>query len=589
MVVAKKINNQVVDINMSGEDVMASSEDGLEVIRHSCAHLLAQAVQRLFPNVKKATGPATHNGFYYDFDSDHSFSEEDLAKIENEMIKITKESLPVKREIISRESASELFSKLNESYKVEILKTIEDDVVTIYRQGTFVDLCRGPHVPNTNCVKAFKLKDVSGAYWKHDKNNKMLQRIYGYAFDTKENLNQYLEFLKEVEKRDHRKLGRELGLIMTNDASFGATFWLPKGMVLRGIIGDFSRALHLYSGYQEIKTPTVMNRGLWEISGHWHNYRENMYSTEFEDETFLIKPMNCPGGALVYKSETRSYKDFPLRLLEFGTVFRRELSGTIHGLMRQREFTQDDAHIYISEELIESEIINVVKFVDKILSKFGFEYEVELSTRPEKFIGKLETWDFAISSLKSALKKCNISYNINEGDGAFYGPKIDYKIKDAIGRKWQCSTIQLDFNLPERFSLEYVDKDGNKKRPIMIHRAIYGSIERFIGILIEHYEGKFPLWLAPTQVVISTISEKSEKYALEIHSKLLAKNIRSELDISSDIISQKIKKAALQKIPLQLIIGENEMKNNIVNVRELGSQEALNLTLDEVISKIANA
>ena len=587
MVVAKKIDGKIVDIDNDGDEVLASSEEGLQVVRHSCAHLLAQAMQNLYPRVQKAIGPATSNGFYYDFSNVH-LGEDDLKKVEKEMKNIANKKLDIRREVLSKKEAISLFSNLGEEYKLKILDDIEEDFVTIYRQGEFVDLCRGPHVPNTSYLRAFKLISISGAYWKNDKNNEMLQRIYGYAFDTKERLNEYLNFIKEVEKRDHRKLGRELELFMSNSASFGSTFWLPNGMVLRKIVEEVTRQKHREKGYKEIKTPTIMNRELWQQSGHWDNYRENMYSTEFEDETLLVKPMNCPGSVLVYKNSPKSYRDLPIKLFELGNVFRRELSGTIHGLMRQREFTQDDAHIFLSQEMIEQEIIKVIKFVDEILSMFGFQYEVELSTRPEKYIGSIDIWEDATEALKRALEKSNTSYVVNEGDGSFYGPKIDYKVKDAMGRRWQCSTIQLDFNLPNRFELEYVDSNNEVQRPIMIHRAIYGSVERFIGILIEHYEGKLPLWLAPVQASIMTISEKSEKYAKEVYERLQDKGIRAFFDNSSDRVSQKIKRASLKKIPLHIILGEEERDNKELSVRTLSGENS-KMTVEDLVNLITSS
>ena len=557
----------------------------LEIIRHSSAHLLAQAVQRLF-KATKAIGPVTQDGFFYDLDLDHKISEQDFEMIEKEMKKIVKENLKIERKVISKADAINLFKDLNEPYKVEILEGIEDNEVTIYRQGEFTDLCRGPHVPYTSQLKAFKLKAISGAYWRNDKSKKMLQRVYGYAFKTKDDLEKHLEFMKEVEKRDHRRLGRELNLFISAKESFGATFWLPKGMVLRRIVESYSREEHLKEDYLEVKTPTIMNRCLWEQSGHWENYRDNMYTTEAESEVFAIKPMNCPGAALLFKSSPKSYRDFPLKFYEIGTVFRKELSGTIHGLMRQREFTQDDSHLFITAEMIENEVLKIAKLIDRIFDKFQFKYEVMLSTRPDKYMGSLDTWNGAETSLKRALDRANLEYTINAGDGAFYGPKIDYQIKDAIGRKWQCSTIQLDFNLPERFDLEYIDSDGSKKRPIMLHRAIYGSIERFIGILTEHYSGNFPLFLAPVQARILTISEKSEAYAKEVFNLLKNNKIRAELDSSAERISHKIRVASLDKIPLQIVVGEDERDKSEVNIRQ--SNLSNNIKLDDLVKYISS-
>jgi threonyl-tRNA synthetase len=588
MIVAKRIKDKIVDLSNKeiGDNILSSTEEGIDIVRHSAAHLLAQAVQELFPKSKKAIGPTTKDGFFYDLDIDHNISEHDLELIENRMKSIVEKDIEIVREEISKKDAIKIFKDLGEIYKVEILNNIDDENVTIYRQGSFVDLCRGPHVPRTSYIKNFKLNKVSGAYWKGDSKNKMLQRIYGLCFDSKKELKDYIEFLKEVEKRDHRKLGRELNLFFTNRASVGSTFWLPKGMTLRRAIEDFSKNLSLKNGYQEIKGPTIMSSNLWEQSGHLSNYRENMYETSFEDETLLIKPMNCPGHILMYKNAQRSYKELPIRFFELGNVFRRELSGALHGLMRQREFTQDDAHIFISEDMIEDEIKKILDLVDYTFKSFGFSYSIAISTRPENFIGTVTIWNKATESLKKALESSNYEYTINEGDGSFYGPKIDYQVKDAIGRSWQCATIQLDFNLPERFQLDYTDSNGEKVRPIMIHRAIYGSIERFIGILIEHYEGKFPLWIAPIQAAILTISDKTNDYAKNIKMELDKRGIRSELNISSDRISQKIKKASLEKIPLQIVLGEEEAKNNSISLRSLGSNSTKIISIDELESLI---
>lgn len=599
MVVAKRVNGEIVDLHREIEVekkqekehkieyVLSTEKDGLEIIRHSCAHLLAQAVQRLYPKALKAIGPATKDGFYYDFDIDVKLSNEDLNRIEIEMKRIVKERTKIERSVISKDEAIQIFSELGEKYKVDILSRIDEDSVTIYRQGSYIDLCKGPHLPHTGYIKAFKLISLSGAYWLNDKNNQMLQRIYGYCFATKEDLNRHIEFMKEVEKRDHRTLGKSLSLFMTNPMAVGNIFWLHKGVVLRDILETFSKELHLSNGYQESQTPTVLSSALWQISGHLDNYRENMYETEFENQKLLVKPMNCPGNVLIYKNGTKSYRDLPLKIYELGRVFRRELSGALHGLLRLREFTQDDAHIFLTEEMIEEEIIKVTDLVDVTFKKFGFKYRVALSTRPDKYIGDIRVWDRATDALKRALDRKGYDYAINEGDGSFYGPKIDYSVSDAIGREWQCSTIQLDFNLPKRFDLEYVDKNNEKKRPIMIHRAIYGSVERFIGILIEHYEGKFPLWLAPVQIVVSTISEKSSSYAQEVY-EMLKDNFRVELDISSETIGQKIRKAATMKVPIQIVVGQKESENRMVNVRRLGIKDNLNIPLNEMLNNLKN-
>lgn len=590
---AIKVDGKILDINSplydveSIEFVESSSKEGKDIIRHSSAHLMAQAIQRLFPNTKKAIGPTTEYGFYYDFESDHKFSNEDLKDIEKEMNKIIKEKLPILKKILTKDEAINLFKKLNENYKVEIIQNIEgSDVVTIYTQGEYTDLCRGPHVPNTNYLGSFQLKDVSGAYWKNDKNNKMLQRISGYAFSSKDELENYLNFLKEVEKRDHRKLGKELGLFMLSDYAPGATFFLPKGMIIRNLLEETIKG-ETKEGYQQVKTPTIMSSKLWEISGHWNYYKENMFITDAENEPYAVKPMNCPGAMLIFKNELRSYRDLPMRLTELGNVCRKELSGAVHGLMRTREFTQDDAHLFVTQDQMVDEVKNLIEIVDKLYSKiFDFKYSVELSTRPTSYIGDEKLWEEATISLKRALELKGLDYKVNEGDGAFYGPKIDFHIKDAIGRSWQCATIQLDFNFPIRFDLSYIGNDGEKHRPIVIHRAIYGSIERFMGILIEHYEGKFPFWLAPIQISILTISEKSKNYALALYEELKDKNIRVELNDDDVRIAQKIKRASQQKIPIQVIIGEKEAQENLVNIRILGKEHNSNLSREEFISKI---
>ncbi len=554
-------------------EIILDSSDRLDILRHSTAHLMAQAVQRIFPTALKAIGPTTKDGFFYDFDLEHPIVEEDLISIEKEMRKIVKEKLTIEKEVISKQEAIKLFEKMGEIYKVEILKGIADDTVSIYRQGEFIDLCRGPHVANTNEICSFKLKNVSGAYWRNDSQNKMLQRVYGYAFQSEKDLEDHLNFLIEAEKRDHRRLGRELGLFFIDKYSPGSPFFLPKGMVLRNILEDISKEEHKKAGYSQIKTPTIMKQQLWEISGHLENYLENMYITDAEKDNYAVKPMSCPGAMLLFKNEIRSYKDLPFKVSEMGNVFRKELSGAVHGLMRMREFTQDDAHIFLDYENIEGEIIKVIELVDKFYGDiFKFKYTVELSTRPDKYIGSIEQWDKAVEALKASIETKGLKFKINEGDGAFYGPKIDFKVEDAIGRLWQCATIQLDFNLAERFDLSYVGSDGEKHRPLIVHRAIYGSIERFMGILIEHYEGRFPFWLAPIQVVILTVSEKSLEYGEELVKDLGKNGIRVELYGSSEKIGQKIKRAFLNKIPLQVVVGEKEANEGMVSVRELGKE-----------------
>ena len=593
--VAAKVNDELVDMStvIDGEArvefITPETEEGEEGIRHSTAHLMAQAVVRLFPGTKVAIGPAIENGFYYDFDPKVRFTEEDLAKIEAEMKKIVKENEKIERIMMTREEAIKHFEELGEEYKVEIIKEIaQGEMLSFYKQGEFMDLCRGPHVPSTSYLKAFKLKSVAGAYWRGDSNNKMLQRIYGFAFADEKRLKDYLTLLEEAEKRDHRKLGKELDLFFISEYGPGFPIFLPKGMAIRNTLINLWKREHTLAGYTEIMTPIMLNKELWETSGHWFNYRENMYTSTIDETEFAIKPMNCPGGVITYKHQLHSYKDLPIRCGELGTVHRHEFSGALHGLMRVRSFTQDDAHIFMTPDQIESEIIGVVNLIDKFYSKlFGFEYHIELSTKPEKAIGSDEIWEKAEAALAGALDKIGKPYKLNPGDGAFYGPKLDFKIKDAIGRTWQCGTIQLDFNLPERFDISYIGEDGEKHRPVMIHRVVYGSIERFIGILIEHYAGAFPLWLAPTQVKLLTINDDTVPYAQEIYRALLERGIRVELDDRAESIGYKIREAnGKYKIPVQLIIGKNEVENREVNIRRRGSQEQTSMKLDEFLDMI---
>lgn len=593
--VAAKVDGKLVDMSYildrdaNVEIVTADTEDGEEVIKHSTAHLMAQAVTRLFPGTKVAIGPAIENGFYYDFDPEVQFTEEDLEKIEAEMKKIVKENIKVEKLEMTREDAIEYFKNLDENYKVEIIQDIaKGEMLTFYRQGDFIDLCRGPHVPSTSYLKAFKLKSVAGAYWRGDSKNKMLQRIYGFAFSDEVKLKDYLKFLEEAERRDHRKLGKELELFFTSDFGPGFPFFLPNGMKMRNVLVDLWRREHEKAGYEMISTPIMLNKELWETSGHWMNYRENMYTSEIDETEFAIKPMNCPGGVLVYKYGLHSYKDLPIRAGELGIVHRHEFSGALHGLMRVRNFTQDDAHIFMTPEQIEDEIIGVVKLIDKFYrGLFGFEYHIELSTKPEKAIGSPEIWEKAEAALKGALDKIGMPYKLNPGDGAFYGPKLDFKIKDAIGRTWQCGTIQLDFNLPERFDINYIGEDGEKHRPVMIHRVVYGSLERFMGILIEHYAGAFPTWLAPTQVKLLTINDEVVPYAKEVMEILKDKGIRVELDDRAESIGYKIREAnGKYKVPVQIIIGKNEVENREVNVRRFGSKDQESMTLDNFLNMI---
>ena len=544
-------------------------EDDLSILRHTASHVLAQAVQRLYPGTKLAIGPAIDDGFYYDFDKEGGFSPDDLEKIEAEMKKIIKENLKLETYTLPRDEAIEFLKSKGEIYKVELVEALPEDAsISFYKQGEFVDLCAGPHVMYTKGVKAFKLLSIAGAYWRGDEKNKMLSRIYGTAFDSKEKLEAHLNMLEEAKKRDHRRLGKELGLFALMEEGPGFPFFLPKGMVLRNTLIDYWREIHGREDYKEISTPLILNQALWLQSGHWDHYKDNMYTTTIDEETFCIKPMNCPGSILVYKVDTHSYKELPIRVGELGLVHRHERSGTLHGLMRVRCFTQDDAHIFMSPEQITDEIKGVVRLVDEVYTKFGFKYHVELSTRPEDSMGSDEDWERATNGLITALQESGLEYVVNEGDGAFYGPKIDFHLEDSIGRTWQCGTIQLDFQMPQRFDISYIGTDGEKHRPIMIHRVIFGSVERFIGILIEHFAGKFPTWLAPVQVKVLSVSEKSFEYASEIASKLKAAGIRVELDNRDEKIGYKIREAQLEKVPYMLILGEKESENgSIVAVR----------------------
>lgn len=569
------------------EIITEKSAEALEIVRHSTAHLMAQAVIRLFPGTKVSIGPAVEHGFYYDFDSEHKFNDEDLKKIEDEMKKIAQENHFFVRKDVTKEEAVKFFKEKGENYKVELIEAINADGVSLYEQGEFIDLCRGPHAPSTSFLKGFKLKSVAGAYWRGDSNNKMLQ-IYGYSFLNEKDLKEFLKLLEEAEKRDHRKLGKELELFMLSDFGPGFPFFLPKGMAVRNVLENLWRAEHQKAGYEEIKTPVILNRTLWETSGHWFNYRENMYTTTIDEEDYAIKPMNCPGGILVYKNSAHSYRDFPIRTGELGLVHRHESSGALHGLMRVRNFTQDDAHIFMTPEQIEDEIVGVIDLIDKFYSKlFKFEYHIELSTKPENSIGSDEIWEKATTALENAMKRKGMDYKVNEGDGAFYGPKLDFKIRDCIGRTWQCGTIQLDFNLPERFDLTYIGADGEKHRPVMIHRVIYGSLERFIGILIEHYAGAFPAWLAPVQVRILTISDEQKDYCKELKHKLSEMGIRVELDDRNEKIGLKIREANIAKVPMQLVIGKNEAESGSVNLRKYGNQESKTMTFDEFANIVA--
>ncbi|MFD3156116.1 threonine--tRNA ligase [Haloimpatiens sp. FM7330] len=562
-------------------------EDGRWTLRHTGSHILAQAVKRLYPNAKLAIGPAIDNGFYYDFDVDFTFTPEHLEKIEKEMKKIIKEDLKLERFELPREEAIKYMKEREEEYKVELIEDLPDDaVISFYKQGDFVDLCAGPHVPSTKKVKSIKLLSIAGAYWRGDEKNKMLQRIYGTAFPKQSKLDEYLKMLEEAKKRDHRKLGKELGLFAIHEEGPGFPFFYPKGMVVRNILEDYWRDVHNKAGYQEIKTPVILNEALWHQSGHWDHYKENMYFTKIDNEDYAIKPMNCPGAMLVYKDEMHSYRDLPLRLGELGLVHRHELSGALHGLMRVRCFTQDDAHIFMTKEQITDEVLGVVKLIDEFYKVFGFEYFVELSTRPENSMGSDEDWEAATNGLRAALEKAGLDYKVNEGDGAFYGPKIDFHLRDCIGRTWQCGTIQLDFQLPERFDLTYIGKDGEKHRPVTIHRVVFGSIERFIGILIEHYAGAFPTWLAPVQVKILNITDRTEEYGNEICKMLKEKGIRVETDFRNEKIGYKIREAQLNKIPYMIILGDKEMQEGKIAVRSRKDGDLGAMSLDEFTSKL---
>lgn len=571
---AAEVNGKVTELwqtvteDCTVEFLTFDSEGGRHAYRHTASHVLAQAVQRLYPDVKLAIGPAIENGFYYDFDFEIPITAEDLDKLETEMKKIIKENLRVERFELPRDEAVKFMQERGEDYKVELINDLpEGETISFYRQGEFTDLCAGPHLMSTGKLKAVKLQNTAGAYWRGNEKNKMLTRIYGTAFPKKSDLDEFLERLEEAKKRDHRKLGKELGLFTMMEYGPGFPFFLPKGMILKNTLVDYWREVHNRAGYVEIASPVMLNRALWEISGHWNHYKENMYTTVIDDTDFAIKPMNCPGGILVYKNEPRSYRDLPIRMGELGLVHRHEKSGALHGLMRVRCFTQDDAHIFMTQEQITEEIKGVVKLIDEVYSMFGFKYHVELSTRPEDSMGSEEDWEVATSGLRAALEDLDLDYVVNEGDGAFYGPKIDFHLEDSIGRTWQCGTIQLDFQLPQRFELEYTGADGEKHRPIMIHRVVFGSIERFIGILIEHFAGAFPAWLAPVQVKLLPISEHFADYAQKVAEDLKKQGIRVELDNRNEKIGYKIREAQLEKIPYMLVMGEKEENNNTVSVR----------------------
>ena len=592
-VLAANVNGELTDLReelVDGSEVafLTFEEDGgKHTLRHTASHVMAQAVKRLWPEAKLAIGPAIDKGFYYDIDMEHTLTPEDLTKIEKEMSRIVKENLPITKSVMSRQEAIEFFKSKNEDYKVELIEDLpEDAVISCYAQGDFVDLCAGPHVASTGKVKAFKLQSIAGAYWRGDEKNKMLQRIYGTAFEKKEELDAYLHMLEEAAKRDHRKLGKELGLFVIKEEGPGFPFFLPKGMALRNELENFWREVHHEFDYEEIRTPIILNKQLWETSGHWFHYRENMYTTIIDDEEYAIKPMNCPGGILVYQNEMHSYRDFPLRYAELGLVHRHELSGALHGLFRVRAFTQDDAHVFMLPDQMQSELMKVIELFDRIYSQFGLKYHVELSTKPDNAMGDDAIWEAATEALRNAIEAKGIPYVINPGDGAFYGPKLDYHIEDSLGRTWQCGTIQLDMNLPERFQIEYIGEDGQKHRPIMIHRACFGSMERFIGILTEHYAGAFPTWMAPVQVKILPISEKHVQYAKELAKQMHRDYVRVEVDDRSEKIGYKIRQAQMAKVPYMLVVGDKEVEEGTVNVRKHGGDELGSVPFEEFFNSI---
>ena len=590
---AGEVNGNLVDLRYEMKEDSSLSiltfedEKGKSAFRHTTSHILAQAIKRLYPSAKLAIGPAIEDGFYYDFDFEKAISNDDLTAIENEMKKIVKENFEIKRFKLNRDEAIAFMKKRGEDYKVQLINDLpEDEVISFYEQGDFADLCAGPHLLSTKYVKAFKLTSVAGAYWRGNEKNKMLTRIYGTSFPKSAELEEYLTRMEEAKKRDHRKLGKELGLFTLMDEGPGFPFFLPKGIILKNLLIDYWRKIHEREGYVEISTPMMLSRKLWETSGHWDHYKDNMYTTKIDEEDFAIKPMNCPGGLLVYKSVPHSYRELPIRMGELGLVHRHEKSGALHGLMRVRCFTQDDAHIYMTQEQITDEIKGVVRLIDEVYSKFGFKYHVELSTKPENSIGSEADWEIATRGLRKALDELQMNYVVNEGDGAFYGPKIDFHLEDSIGRTWQCGTIQLDFQLPQRFEAEYIGADGEKHRPIMIHRVVFGSIERFIGILIEHYAGKFPVWLAPVQVKILPISEKFSIYSKEILMKLKKADIRCEMDERDEKIGYKIREAQLEKVPYMLILGEKEAETGMLSVRSREQGDIGIMSIEKIIDLI---
>ncbi|WP_434060211.1 threonine--tRNA ligase [Peribacillus simplex] len=592
--VAGKLDKQLVDLSHKlNEDAELSiltldSDEGLQVLRHTAAHVLAQAVKRLYRNVELGMGPVVENGFYYDFKLDHPLSSEDLQAIEKEMEHIISENLEIERSEVTYEEAVKLFEGRGESFKLDIAKNIPNgEKLTLYKQGEFVDLCRGPHLPSTSFVKSFKLTRVSGAYWRGDNQNEVLQRVYGVAFQKKKDLQEHFEFLEEAAKRDHRKLGKQLELFMFSEEAPGMPFYLPKGQIVRNELEKFSRELQIEADYDEVRTPFMMNQRLWEQSGHWDHYHENMYFTEVDQTKFAMKPMNCPGHMLIFKNSLYSYRDLPIRMAEFGQVHRHEYSGALNGMLRVRTFCQDDAHIYVRQDQIESEIKQVFHLIDKVYRTFGFEYSVELSTRPEDSMGDDSLWEASETALKNVLGSIGIHYQVNEGDGAFYGPKIDFHIKDALKRSHQCATIQLDFQMPDKFDLTYIDENNEKVRPVVIHRAIFGSIDRFFGILIEHFAGAFPVWLAPVQAQIIPVSQVHLNYCLKVQKELKNQGIRVKIDDRNEKLGYKVREAQMGKIPYMLVLGDKEEKENEVNVRKYGEQEVENVAIETFIKRMA--
>ena len=592
-VLAADVNGELTDLRevlVEGSKVsfLTFAEDGgKHAFRHTASHVMAQAVKRLWPDAQLAIGPAIENGFYYDIDMEHKLVPEDLAKIEAEMSRIVKENLPIEKVLMERQEALDFFAAKHENYKVELINDLpEDAVISAYKQGDFTDLCAGPHLASTGKVKAFKLQSIAGAYWRGDEKNKMLQRIYGTAFEKKEELEEYLHLLEEAARRDHRKLGKELGLFVIKEEGPGFPFFLPKGMAVRNALEDFWREVHHDYDYEEVRTPIILSQHLWETSGHWFHYRENMYTTQIDGAEYAIKPMNCPGGILVYANDMHSYRDLPIRMAELGLVHRHELSGALHGLFRVRSFTQDDAHVFMTPSQIKEELMSVIDLFGRIYSQFGLSYHVELSTKPEGAIGDDAIWELATEALREAIEAKGIPYRINEGDGAFYGPKLDFHIRDSIGRTWQCGTIQLDMNLPERFNLEYIAEDGQKHRPIMIHRACFGSMERFIGILIEHFAGAFPTWMAPIQVKILPISEKHVEYAEKLRKAFKDAYVRVELDDRSEKIGYKIRQAQMEKVSYMLVVGDKEVEEGKVAVRKRGVGEQGAIPWEEFLANI---